>query len=75
MLLQFWSSSRRRIYRVQQSLLNCSWRVISINPEYAKYIWVRDYSVPNWTHKVETRERAEAELRVYAQSRKLKKYE
>lgn len=72
--IQFWSLNHRRVLRVQQSMSNCLFRVISIKPEDAELSWISDYSVPNWTHKCSDRHAAEGELRVFARSRKLEEW-
>jgi len=72
--IQYWSKSKRKVLRVQQSLADCKFRVVSIRPEDAGSSYTSNYSVPNWTHKCRERHSAEGELRVFAGSRKLEEW-
>jgi len=73
--LQYWNKKGIRVLRVQQSLGDGKYRVVSVPLAAAEADFASTYTVPSWAVRYGSRESAEDQLLAFAELHGLKKYE
>lgn len=73
-MLQFWNKKGTRVLRVQQSLGDCKYRVVSVPLAAAEISFTSSYTVPSWAIKHRDQKAAENQLAAFAERYDLKKY-
>lgn len=72
---QFYNKAHTRVLRVQQSMADCMYRVVSIPASDVDRSFGGSYTVPKWAVKWRYPESALAQLLEYAARYNLEKYE